>query len=143
VTGLFVDRFDINMLVGWAFAIASSSFFPLLVLGTWWKGLTRYGAAAGMLAGGLLASGAIVLTMLTSGSGAAMESGGFVPGVDPFVATVLAQPAIWTVPLSFTVMITVSLATVKYRQPAAEVNQIMLRLHAPDALGLRTDYIKD
>ncbi|MEI6045393.1 MAG: cation acetate symporter, partial [Chloroflexota bacterium] len=38
IFGLFVDKFDINMLVGWAFAIAASSFFPMLILGTWWKG---------------------------------------------------------------------------------------------------------
>ncbi|HXM55564.1 MAG TPA: cation acetate symporter, partial [Candidatus Dormibacteraeota bacterium] len=30
--GLLVENFDISVLVGWAFAIAASSFFPLLVL---------------------------------------------------------------------------------------------------------------
>ncbi len=141
VVGLFVDKFDINMLVGWAFAIAASSFFPLLVLGTWWKGLTRLGAAAGMLLGGLLASAAIVSTMLMGESGAAIGSGGVVRGVDPLVATLLAQPAIWTVPLSFATMITLSLLTRPERPE--EVNQVMLRLHAPETLGLRTDYISD
>ncbi|MGH9043079.1 MAG: cation acetate symporter, partial [Acidimicrobiia bacterium] len=33
VLGLQVERFDINVLVGWAFAIAASSFCPLLILG--------------------------------------------------------------------------------------------------------------
>ena len=141
VAGLFVDKFDINMLVGWAFAIAASSFFPLLVMGTWWKGLTRVGATAGMLLGGLLASAAIVCTMLIAGSGAAIGSGGAVRGVDPLMATLLAQPAIWTVPLSFSTMVVVSLLT--SRQRPEEVNRIMLRLHAPESLGLRTDYIAD
>lgn len=141
VLGLFVERFDINMLVGWAFAIAASSFFPMLVLGTWWKGLTRFGAAAGVVAGGLLASTAIIVTMLTGGSGAAIGSGGAVRGVDPLTATLLAQPAIWSVPLSFGTMIVVSLFT--RRERPQEVNQIMLQLHAPETLGLRADYIND
>ncbi len=141
IAGLFVDRFDINMLVGWAFAIAASSFFPMLLLGTWWKGLTRAGAAAGVLAGGLLASTAIIITMLIGGSGAAIGSGGAVRGVDPLTATLLAQPAIWSVPLSFGTMILVSLFS--RRERTEEVNQLMLRLHAPEALGLKTDYISD
>lgn len=143
IAALFVDKFDINMLVGWAFAIAASSFFPLLILGTWWKGLTKLGAACGMLIGGLSASTAIIATMLTGGSGAAIGSGGAVAGVDPLTATLLAQPAIWSVPLSFATMIGVSWLTRRQAQPAEEVNQIMLRLHAPEALGLRSDYISD
>ncbi|HEX2914079.1 MAG TPA: cation acetate symporter [Chloroflexia bacterium] len=141
VAGLFIDKFDINMLVGWAFAIAASSFFPMLVLGTWWKGLTRFGAAAGMLAGGLLASTAIVITMIIGASGGALTTGGTVSGPDPLTATLLAQPAIWSVPLSFVTMIVVSLMT--RQEKPEEVNQVMLRLHAPEALGLRSDYISD
>ena len=33
-SGLLVENFDINMLVGWAFAIGASTYFPLL-LGSW------------------------------------------------------------------------------------------------------------
>lgn len=141
ICGLFVDKFDINMLVGWAFAIAASSFFPLLVLGTWWRGLSRVGATAGVLAGGLLASTAIVTTMLLGGTGAAIGSGGIVQGVDPLVATLLAQPAIWSVPLSFLTMVVVSRLT--REEIPAEINHIMLRLHAPETLGLRSDYISE
>lgn len=141
ICGIFVDKFDINMLVGWAFAIAASSFFPLLVLGTWWKGLSRAGATAGVLAGGILASLAIVTTMLLGETGAAIGSGGIVRGVDPLVATLLAQPAIWSVPLSFLTMISVSRLT--REQIPDEINLTMLRLHAPEALGLRTDYINE
>ena len=42
---------DISVLVGWAFALAASTFCPLLLLGVWWPRLTARGAAAGMLAG--------------------------------------------------------------------------------------------
>ena len=42
---------DISVLVGWAFALAASTFCPLLLLGVWWPRLTAPAAAAGMLAG--------------------------------------------------------------------------------------------
>lgn len=141
LAGLVIDKFDINMLVGWAFAIAASSFFPLLVLGTWWRGLTKIGATSGVIVGGALASLAIIMTMLLGETGAAFGSGGIVSGVDPLVATLLAQPAIWSVPLSFLTMIAVSYYT--RAQIPADVNQLMLRLHVPETLGLRNDYIKD
>ena len=38
--------------VGLAFAVAASTFCPLLVLGIWWRGLTAVGALAGLLVGG-------------------------------------------------------------------------------------------
>ncbi len=141
VAGLFVDKFDINLLVGWAFAIAASSFFPMLVLGTWWRGLTRVGATAGVLAGGLSASLAIVITMIFGDSGSAIGNGVVVAGTDPLFSTLLAQPAIWSVPFSFLTMIVVSRLT--KRQIPDDINHIMLRLHAPEALGLRNDYIKE
>ena len=37
--------------VGLAFAVAASTFCPLLVLGIWWRGLTDAGAIAGLLVG--------------------------------------------------------------------------------------------
>ncbi|SEI37870.1 sodium:solute symporter family protein [Paraburkholderia diazotrophica] len=42
---------NILFLVGAAFSLASSSLFPVLVLGVFWKRTTRLGAVAGMLAG--------------------------------------------------------------------------------------------
>jgi Na+(H+)/acetate symporter ActP len=126
---LGIERFHINMLVGWAFAIAASAFFPLLVLGIWWRRLTVVGAAAGTLVGGGLASAAILYTMWAG---------------DPLLpattwSTLLAQPAIWTIPVSFGTMVLGSLLT-PHRVPP-DVNLKMLRLHVPETLGLRTDYI--
>src|SRR5690606_29666085 len=43
--------FYVALLVGWAFVFAASSFTPLIILGTFWKRLNRYGIVAGMLAG--------------------------------------------------------------------------------------------
>ncbi|MFU8855284.1 hypothetical protein ACNAW0_30635 [Micromonospora sp. SL1-18] len=43
-----------------------------------------------------------------------------------------AGPAAWTVPLAFTVMVAVSIAT--RRRLPRDVGTTMLRLHAPEAL---------
>ncbi|HZM81651.1 MAG TPA: cation acetate symporter [Candidatus Limnocylindrales bacterium] len=116
-----VSGLDVSQVVGMAFAVAASSFCPLLVLGIWWRGLTDVGAAAGVLAGGGAAITAVLLTV-----------GGIrAPG---WMSVLISQPAAWTVPLAFTVMVLVSLAT-RHRLPPT-VSTTMLRLHAPDALRL-------
>ena len=56
---LVARELDISVLVGWAFALAASTFCPLFLLGIWWRGLTARGAIAGMAAGGLVASSGI------------------------------------------------------------------------------------
>jgi Na+(H+)/acetate symporter ActP len=117
---LLIERFSLALLVGWAFAIAASSFCPLMVLGIWWHRLTRIGAATGIVVGGGSCLAAIVCTML----GAAETGWG---------AVLLGQPAIWTVPLAFTVMIVVSLFT--QRTVPTNVGQVMLRMHLPEALS--------
>jgi len=128
--GLLVQRYHINMLVGWAFAIAASAFFPLFVLSIWWRGLTVLGAAAGVLVGGGLAAASILVAML---SGAAMPR--------TLLGTLLAQPAIWTIPAAFLTMVGVSLLTRDWL--AVDVGLKMLRLHVPESLGLRHEYIAD
>jgi cation/acetate symporter len=119
VAGLQVQRFDLNMLVGWCFAIAASTFCPLLVLGIWWRRLTWVGAVAGLLLGGTTSSVAIILTM------AGVGQRGW-PGV------LLGQPAIWTVPLAFLTMVAVSRATPAYLP--ADLESKLLQLHLPEAL---------
>jgi cation/acetate symporter len=125
VFGLLVERFDINLLVGWAFAIAASSFCPLLVLGIWWRGLTAAGASAGIAVGGGLASGAILVTMLAS------------PGPG-WAEALLGQPAAWSVPIAFLTMIVVSRLTA--RRLPTEVGAKMVAMHTPEALGLGRNY---
>jgi Na+(H+)/acetate symporter ActP len=122
VLALRVSGLDVSQVVGLAFAVAASSFCPMLMLGIWWRGLTAAGAVAGIVAGGGAAVGAVLLTVFARPAG-----GGW-------TAALLAQPAAWTVPLAFAVMVTVSLAT--RRQVPASVSATMLRLHAPDALRL-------
>jgi cation/acetate symporter len=114
-------QLDVSQVVGLAFAVAASSFCPLLVLGVWWRGLTDVGAAAGVLAGG----GAALAAVITSLIG---------PPLTGWPAVLVQQPAAWSVPLAFAVMAIVSMAT--RRRVPSNVGMIMLRLHAPDALRL-------
>jgi Na+(H+)/acetate symporter ActP len=131
--GLLVESFDIALLVGWAFAIAAASYFPLLLLGSWWRGLTVQGAASGMLIGGTLSLLAIVTFM-------ALDKKVFAWDAAPLTKALLEQPAIWGVPLSIAVMVVVSLATRRSVPP--DINLKMLRLHAPEGMGLSKDYIE-
>src|SRR6478736_5393337 len=64
--GCFVEPLEINFMVGQAFAIAAASYFPLLFMSVWWRGMTMPGAATGMLTGGLCALFAVTLTNLAT-----------------------------------------------------------------------------
>ena len=111
---------DISVLVGWAFALAASTFCPLLLLGIWWDGLTARGAAAGLSVGAVTATAAIF-------AGLALEPD------DRSLDALLTQPAVLSVPLAFATMALVSLADGRPR-PAASAE--MLALHAPEGLRL-------
>ena len=50
VLARFRFQFIANI-VAWAFSLAAASFFPMLVLGLWWKRTTRAGAMLGMVVG--------------------------------------------------------------------------------------------
>ncbi len=104
-----------------AFAVAASTFCPLLLLGIWWRGLTAAGAVTGMVAGGTLSASAVLGAML---------------GADPggWAGVLLAQPAMCTVPVAFLTMIGVSVAT-RHRLPV-HLASTMVRLHAPEGLDL-------
>ncbi|WP_225825704.1 cation acetate symporter [Streptomyces naphthomycinicus] len=115
--GVAASKLPVANAVGLAFAVAASSFCPLLVLGIWWRGLTAPGAIAGLLAGGGSALTAVALTIAG-------------PLSDGWTHTLLAWPAVWTVPLGFLTMILVSLAT-RDRIPAG-TEAAMARLHLPE-----------
>jgi Na+(H+)/acetate symporter ActP len=107
--------------VGLAFAVAASTFCPLLVLGIWWRRLTDVGAVAGMAVGGLLSGWAVVDTLLRTTH-------------DGWVASLLAHPAAWTVPTAFLTMVGVSLLTP--RRLPVNLARTMVRLHTPEAVQL-------
>jgi Na+(H+)/acetate symporter ActP len=117
---LMARGLDISVLVGWAFALAASTFCPLLLLGIWWEGLTARGAAVGLIAGAVIATGLIF-------AGLAIEGG------HPTVNALLTQPAVISVPVAFAVMVLVSLHDRTGRRAA---DAELLALHAPEDLGL-------
>jgi cation/acetate symporter len=121
VLAVVAENVSVARLVGLAFAVAASTFCPLLVLGIWWRRLTAVGAVAGMAAGGLLSVAAVATTLL----------GGVPSG---WVGAVVAQPAAVTVPVAFVTMALVSLATAG-RTPR-HVAQTMVRLHTPETVAL-------
>ena len=103
------------------FAVAASTFCPMLVLGIWWRGLTAIGAAAGLVVGGGLSMTAVVSTTF----GIATQG---------WLGVVMTQPAAVTVPIAFATMVLASLAS-RSRRPE-HVAQTMVRLHAPEHLHL-------
>ncbi|MFJ6268919.1 cation acetate symporter [Pseudarthrobacter oxydans] len=109
------DSFALAGSVGLVFAFTASTVCPVLLLGIWWRGLTDAGAIAGMLTGGVLCGGAMIAGAL---AGAASTPGW------------LAQPAAWTVPAAFAVMVIVSRAT-SQRIPKT-MSKVMTRLHTPE-----------
>lgn len=158
--GTLVENFEINFMVGQAFAIAAASYFPLLFMSVWWRGMTMKGAATGMLTGGLLALIGISLTSWTTfitAQGAKFKSlnmpepGWFqaLKGVSladfwaahPLLRILCEQPAIWAVPMAMLLMVVVSKLTKK--DIPSDVRMKMLVLHAPEQLGLKQEYIQD
>ena len=123
VVALAVSTLPLTQVVGLAFAVAASTFCPLLVLGIWWRGLTAQGATAGLLVGGGLSAVAVTATVT-----------GAVPGGWP--QALLGQPAAWTVPTAFAVMVLGSLVT--RRSVPADVARTMLVLHAPESIVRRS-----
>ena len=123
-----VTRLDFTEAVALVFAVAASTFCPLLVLGIWWPGLTDRGAIAGVLVGGLVSAVAVGVSLAGFGQ----------PG---WAGALLHRPALATVPLAFLVMVVVSRLTAK-RRPM-DTDQVMLRLHAPERLGLSRDRLNE
>ena len=150
VLGCFVENLEINFMVGQAFAIAAASYFPLLFMSVWWRGMTARGAATGMLAGGLCS---LLAVALTNASTLATDPGTmgrlfvrFKPLIEfwalhPLLRILCEQPAIWCVPLAIGLMVIVS----KFTRASipADIRMKMLVLHAPEDLGLKQDYIKE
>lgn len=152
--GTQVELLDINFMVGQAFAIAAASYFPLLFMSAWWRGMTMKGAATGMLGGGVLALACVTVTSVSdiiakSGQAAATKAGSeWVPDAltamwraHPLLRILCEQPAIWTVPTAISLMIIVSKFT--HKQVPRDARMKMLVLHAPEDLGLKQEYIQE
>jgi Na+(H+)/acetate symporter ActP len=121
IVALAAPNLGVARAVGLAFAMAASTFCPLLLLGIWWPRLTSPGAIAGLLAGGLGSAVAVVWTLAVS------EPGGWAD-------TLMGQPAAWTVPLALATMVVVSLLTAP--SIPAHTGRFLVRLHTPESVDL-------
>ena len=102
ILGIAFRDMNVSFLVGWAFAVAASANLPSLLFMLFWKRTTAQGIIASILTG-LAAS--VGLIMLSPDMWARY-------GLDPASAPMpINQPGIISIPLSFAVLILVSLAT--------------------------------
>jgi cation/acetate symporter len=108
---------DILFLVGAAFSLAASAFFPALVLGVFWKRATKWGAILGMIAGLGICAYYMYHTYPFFGVNAPLWF-----GIKPISA------GIWGIPLGFIVIIVVSLLT---PQPSKEVQELVDHVRYP------------
>ena len=138
LAGTQVELLQINFMVGQAFAIAAASYFPLLFMSIWWRGMTMKGAAAGMLAGGCAAVAAISLSSFSDLKWIDLTT---FWAEHPLLRILCEQPAIWAVPLAIVLMIVVSRLT--SNQLPRDIHMKMLVLHAPEKLGLKQEYIQE
>lgn len=101
--GIVFEQMNVSFLVGWAFSVAASANLPALVMLLFWRGTTRQGITASILVG-MTSSLAWILL-----SGDTFKD---VYGLPPERAWApFSQPGIVTIPLSFAVLVAVSLLT--------------------------------
>ena len=104
-----VQGLNVGFLVGWAFNVAASANLPALVMLLFWRRTTKQGMIASILVG-LVSSVAWLLLTKEAFVNVYGIAGG--TGVMPF-----SQPGLVTIPLSFAVLVIVSLVT-RPRPPA-------------------------
>lgn len=128
VVARLIEPIGLATMVGLAFTVAAATFAPLLILGVWWRRLSRRGAAAGLITGSVTAVVAI---------GTSIVAGPF----DGWVGAVLSAPAAWCVPLAILVTVVVSLATPSTIPPGTV--RLLVRLHTPEGIDLRRSRASD
>ncbi|WP_244931064.1 cation acetate symporter [Nocardioides sp. W7] len=121
LVALAIPNLGVARAVGLAFAVAASTFCPLLLLGIWWSRLTDAGAIAGLIAGGV-------------GSGFAVGWALAPVSASGWAGVLLEQPAAWSVPLAVATMVGVSLLTPGRIPP--HTRRLMVRLHTPEIVEL-------
>jgi cation/acetate symporter len=109
VLGILAKDFNVGFLVGWAFNVAASANLPAIVMLLFWRGTTRQGMIASILAGTLTSVGWLMLTKEAFVNFYGIRDAS---GVMPF-----SQPGLVTIPLAFIVLVVVSLIT---RRSAAD-----------------------
>ncbi len=103
VLGIVFEKMNVTFLVGWAFSVAASANLPALVMLLFWKRTTRQGIIASVLVG-MVSS--LTWILLSGDSYRDLFGMQTIDSIVPF-----SQPGIVTIPLSFVVLILVSLNT--------------------------------
>ncbi len=112
VLGIAFRDMNVSFLVGWAFAVAASANLPSLLFLLFWKKTTAHGIIASILVGVV---SSVTLIMLSPDMWVRY---GFEAASAPMP---LNQPGIVSIPLSFAVLVLVSLATQKKSETVADV----------------------
>jgi len=102
VLGIVFEGMNVSFLVGWAFAVAASANLPAILMVLFWKKTTSQGVVASVMAGIVSALGIILL------SPDMFVRYGLDPANAPFS---FSQPGLFSIPISFVVLIAVSLMT--------------------------------
>jgi cation/acetate symporter len=103
ILGIVCRDLNVGFLVGWAFNVAASANLPALVMLLFWKGTTKQGITAS-IAVGLVSS----LSWILLSGDTYSKVYGWPVGEAPVP---FSQPALVTIPLSFAVLVLVSLVT--------------------------------
>ncbi len=109
--GIVFKGMNVSFLVGWAFAVAASANLPAILMLLFWKRTTKQGIAASILAG-IVTSLGIILT-----SPDMYVRYGMLPSDAPHL---LNNPGIISIPISFLVLVLVSLMTKPHVELAEE-----------------------
>ena len=108
--GILFQGMNVSFLVGLAFAVAASANLPAIIMILFWKKTTAKGIAASIVTGMVSAIGIIMFSPSMYDKF----------GLDPLTAPVpLDNPGIFSIPLSFLVLVVVSLLTQKKEEKAA------------------------
>jgi cation/acetate symporter len=130
--GIFPPGF-VAEVVAFAFGLAAASFFPVIVLGIFWKRATKEGAILGMLSG-LIFTGVMIALIRTP------QIFGFLGVTEPVMTDFLGINAqgVGTVGmlLNFAVMVVVSLVT---PPPPADVQEMVESIRYPRVMAPTAD----
>jgi len=112
ILGLVFKNMNVSFLVGWAFSIAASANLPAIIMILFWKKTTAKGVIASITIGLISALTLILLSQKTFNE---------VYNIPNVVAPIqINNPAIFSVPISFIVLIIVSLFTQTKKVEVAE-----------------------
>jgi cation/acetate symporter len=114
----------VAQVVALAFGLGASSFFPIIVLGIFWKRANKYGAIAGMVGG-------IGFTMLYIVQTKFLGAAPWLLGISPEGIGVVGMC------LNFALTIGVSLVT---EQPPVEIRELVERVRIPRGAGAALDH---